>query len=230
MFSADANYQCALSQQSQHDTTQAARIHKKVARHHQVLAVSHLQSSRRITWPSPRVISENRQAVEALEIDHVISKILHVRAAVESVSLDENIVVMVTVYARPILLLVVVHAVMFLNELEFLDEFFQEWNPGYCEASQLMCFKSRSNILIVTLRYPGSGLRVRVPPFCLQIFADVSRFTRNFYQFSRASSWSTRKKTNGYYYRGQEEMEKRVSVCTTFKTYFIYKGAICFAD
>ena len=33
------------------------------------------------------------------------------------------------------------------------------------------------------LRYPGSGLRVRVSPFCLPIFADVCIFTRNFYPF-----------------------------------------------
>jgi hypothetical protein len=44
------------------------------------------------------------------------------------------------------------------------------------------------------LRYPGSVLRVRVSPFCLPIFADVSIFTRNFYPFPRCKPWSTRKR------------------------------------
>jgi hypothetical protein len=44
------------------------------------------------------------------------------------------------------------------------------------------------------LRYPGSGLRVRVSPFCLPFFADVSNFTRNFYPFPRGKPWSTRKR------------------------------------
>jgi hypothetical protein len=47
------------------------------------------------------------------------------------------------------------------------------------------------------LRYPGSGLRVRVSPFCLPIFADVSNFTRNFYPFPRGKPWSTRKRQTG---------------------------------
>jgi hypothetical protein len=37
------------------------------------------------------------------------------------------------------------------------------------------CFRT-----LERLRYPDSGLRVRVSPFCLPIFADVSIFTRNF--------------------------------------------------
>jgi hypothetical protein len=48
---------------------------------------------------------------------------------------------------------------------------------------------------IERLRYPGSGLRV--PPFCLPIFADVSIFTRNFYPFPRGKPWSTRKRQTG---------------------------------
>ena len=47
------------------------------------------------------------------------------------------------------------------------------------------------------LRYPGSGLRVRVTPFCLQIFAVVSIFTCNFYPFPRGKPWSTRKRQTG---------------------------------
>jgi hypothetical protein len=47
---------------------------------------------------------------------------------------------------------------------------------------------------IERLRYPDSGLRVRVSPFCLPIFADVSIFTRNFYPFLRGKPWSTRKR------------------------------------
>jgi hypothetical protein len=47
------------------------------------------------------------------------------------------------------------------------------------------------------LRYPGSGLRVRVSPFCLLIFADVSNFTLNFYTFPRGKPWSTRKRQTG---------------------------------
>jgi hypothetical protein len=53
---------------------------------------------------------------------------------------------------------------------------------------------SRVINIIERLRYPGSGLRVRVSPFCLPIFADVSIFTRNFYPFPR---WSTRKRQTG---------------------------------
>jgi hypothetical protein len=51
--------------------------------------------------------------------------------------------------------------------------------------------------LIERLRYPGSGLRVRVSPFCLAIFADVSIFTRNFYPFPRGKPRSTRKRQTG---------------------------------
>jgi hypothetical protein len=56
-----------------------------------------------------------------------------------------------------------------------------------------------SRILIVErLRYPG--LRVRVSPFCLPFFADVSIFTRNVYRlypFPRGKPWSTRKRQTG---------------------------------
>jgi hypothetical protein len=47
-------------------------------------------------------------------------------------------------------------------------------------------------------KIPGSVLRVRVLPFCLPIFADVSIFTgRNFYPFPRGKPWSTRKRQTG---------------------------------
>jgi hypothetical protein len=52
-------------------------------------------------------------------------------------------------------------------------------------------------LLLERLRYPGSGLRVRVSPFCLPFFADVSIFTRNFYPFPRGKPWSTRKRQTG---------------------------------
>jgi hypothetical protein len=51
--------------------------------------------------------------------------------------------------------------------------------------------------MLERLRYPGSGLRVQVSPFCLPIFADVSIFTRNFYPFSRGKPWSTRRRQTG---------------------------------
>jgi hypothetical protein len=51
--------------------------------------------------------------------------------------------------------------------------------------------------IVERLRYPGSDLRVRVSPFCLQFFADVSIFTRNFYPFPRGKPWSTRKRQTG---------------------------------
>jgi hypothetical protein len=50
-------------------------------------------------------------------------------------------------------------------------------------------------LLLERLRYPG--LRVRVSPFCLPTFADVSNFTRNFYPFPRGEPWSTRKRQSG---------------------------------
>jgi hypothetical protein len=53
----------------------------------------------------------------------------------------------------------------------------------------------RASLTIERLRYPG--LRVRVSPFCLPIFADVSIFTRNFYPFPRGKPWSTRKRQTG---------------------------------
>ena len=52
-------------------------------------------------------------------------------------------------------------------------------------------------LILERLRYPGSVLRVRVSPFCLPIFADVSIFTRNFYPFPRGKPWSTRKRQTG---------------------------------
>ena len=56
---------------------------------------------------------------------------------------------------------------------------------------------ARKNKEIERLRYTGSGLRVRVSPFCVPIFADVSIFTRNFYPFPRGKPWSTRKRQTG---------------------------------
>ena len=50
---------------------------------------------------------------------------------------------------------------------------------------------------IERLRYPGSGLRVRVSPFCLPISTDFSIFTRNFYPFPRGKTWSTLKRQTG---------------------------------
>ena len=52
----------------------------------------------------------------------------------------------------------------------------------------------RFQTIIERLRYPDSGLRVRVSPFCLPIFADVSIFTRNFDPFPRGKPWFTRKR------------------------------------
>ena len=43
------------------------------------------------------------------------------------------------------------------------------------------------------VKIPRAGVRVRVTPFCLQIFADVSILNRNFYPFLRGKPWSTRK-------------------------------------
>jgi hypothetical protein len=51
--------------------------------------------------------------------------------------------------------------------------------------------------MLERLRYPGSDLRVRVSPFCLAIFADVSIFTRNFYPFPRGKPRFTRKRQTG---------------------------------
>ena len=47
------------------------------------------------------------------------------------------------------------------------------------------------------LRYTGSGLRVRVSSFYFSILADVSKFTRNFYPFSRGKPSSTRTTQTG---------------------------------
>jgi hypothetical protein len=57
--------------------------------------------------------------------------------------------------------------------------------------------EQRTESVIERLRYRGSVLRVRVSPFCLPIFADVSIFTRNFYPFPRGKPWSTRKRQTG---------------------------------
>jgi hypothetical protein len=63
-----------------------------------------------------------------------------------------------------------------------------------CEKIWIYVLVSKT---IERLRYPGSGSRVRVSPFCLPIFADVSIFTRNFYPFPRGKPWSTRKRQTG---------------------------------
>jgi hypothetical protein len=60
--------------------------------------------------------------------------------------------------------------------------------------------------ILERLRYPGSVLRVRVSPFCLPIFADVSIFTRNFYPFPRGN-------------HGLHVKEKRVRV---FSIYYLW--------
>ena len=61
-----------------------------------------------------------------------------------------------------------------------------------------MCLKTDAIYKIKErLRYPDSGLRVRVSPCCLPIFADVSILTRNFYPFPRGKPWSTRKRQTG---------------------------------
>ena len=64
----------------------------------------------------------------------------------------------------------------------------------------IYCWLQRAERLAIKrLKYPGSGLRVRVSPFCLPIFADVSNFTPNFYPFPRGAGkpWSTRKRQTG---------------------------------
>jgi hypothetical protein len=78
-------------------------------------------------------------------------------------------------------------------------------DPGSAlDSAQLIlasyCFSHKAagqNLTIERLRYPGSVLQVRVSPFCLPIFADVSTFTRNFYPFPRGKPWSTRKRQTG---------------------------------
>jgi hypothetical protein len=60
--------------------------------------------------------------------------------------------------------------------------------------STLLKIKAYQTVIIERLRYPGSGLRVQVSPFCSPFFADVSIFTRNFYPFPRGKPWSTRKR------------------------------------
>jgi hypothetical protein len=49
------------------------------------------------------------------------------------------------------------------------------------------------------VKIPRGGLWVRVSPFCLPIFADVSIFTRNFYPFPRSKPWSTHKRQTGVF-------------------------------
>jgi hypothetical protein len=57
--------------------------------------------------------------------------------------------------------------------------------------------KKNFPVILERLRYPGSGSRIRVSPFCLPTFADVSIFTRNFNPFPRDKPWSTRKRQTG---------------------------------
>ena len=67
----------------------------------------------------------------------------------------------------------------------------------YCKTDRLVVVRHHKIFILERLRYPDSGLRVRVSPFCLPIFADVSIFTRNFYPFPRGKRWSTRKRQTG---------------------------------
>jgi hypothetical protein len=61
-----------------------------------------------------------------------------------------------------------------------------------------LCLRYIECLILERLRYPGSGLRVRVSPFaCLPIFADVRIFTRNFYPFPRGKPWCTRERQTG---------------------------------
>ena len=66
-----------------------------------------------------------------------------------------------------------------------------------CRSTKRRVRQPVRNETLERLRYPGSGLRVRVSPFCLAIFADVSIFTRNFYPFPRGKPRSTRKRQTG---------------------------------
>jgi hypothetical protein len=61
-------------------------------------------------------------------------------------------------------------------------------------AFRLHSYRNRT---LERLRYPDSGLQVRVSPFCLPSSADVSIFTRNFYPFARGKPWSRRKRQTG---------------------------------
>ena len=66
------------------------------------------------------------------------------------------------------------------------------------KASREIFASQSGNIgLIERLRYPVSDSQVRVSPFCLAIFADVSIFTSNFYPFPRGKPRSTRKRQTG---------------------------------
>ena len=53
------------------------------------------------------------------------------------------------------------------------------------ELLQVLTGDNYEQLILERLRYPGFGVRERVPPFCLPIFADVSIFTRHIYPFSR---------------------------------------------
>ena len=71
--------------------------------------------------------------------------------------------------------------------------------PEYKIASKLDICKiadTNSNQWLIE-RYTGPVLRVRVSPFYFSIFADVSKFTRNFYPFSRGKQSSTRTTQTG---------------------------------
>jgi hypothetical protein len=74
----------------------------------------------------------------------------------------------------------------------------QGWRHKVVTWLYRTCWNNLATSLILErLRYHGSGLRVRVSPFCLPIFADVSIFTRNFYPFLRGKPLSTRKRQTG---------------------------------
>ena len=73
----------------------------------------------------------------------------------------------------------------------------QRVNCSYLNRILHVGLRTCTSLILERLRYPVSVLRVRVSPFCLPIFADVSIFTRNFYPFPRGKPWSTRKRQTG---------------------------------
>ena len=81
-----------------------------------------------------------------------------------------------------------------INVYKFSLDNYHLQDPSTIVESSEMPTKSRY-LSIERLRYPG--LRVRVSPFCLPIFADVSIFTRNFFPFPHGKAWSTRKRQTG---------------------------------
>jgi hypothetical protein len=67
---------------------------------------------------------------------------------------------------------------------------------GWFVPSRL-CEHSRNMSHNREVKIPRFRFTVRVSPFCLPIFVDISIFTRNFYPFPRGKPWSTRKRQTG---------------------------------